>query len=415
VRQSSWRDNSETKRAARRARGVRPAWRVRAWWVAGVLAAWCVASPSPTFAQAAAGGQDEARTEEEAGEGQADPELSPYALSAEQKRRLDQALAVLRAEAMGLDKIDPPEQTEQAISQPTFNRPHPELASWGSQMAIPTLQAMARDFTTGDGKAYRDTYIRWHLIEVVKQARVEDRADTGARLLKLIRQMPGPLVIPRRPEYRHVPEEIYRQWYRLRQKTYIRTGYPPFYESHWGREAIPHHPPSKQTEIEQIVERMEELRPQWRRLRSQENIRFNRRVDRINELVRRYRGELIYELIRTGDPSMLRRVNQEIRRQVRQKQSIAFDLLSYAYLAVFEGVMTRYDRKTLQQFGAELKSTARAAEGYESYGTGAERDWDRPVKRNFADYAFHMVHMMENIGTTPLPGQRGDLETGGQR
>jgi hypothetical protein len=126
---------------------------------------------------------------------------------------LDKAIEQLTAEAKDLDELESPKHP------PVFQRPHPVLAGLGGDMAAAVLDRMSGKFTGND---YRDTYIRWHLVDVVM------RADEGApgslrreaqRVIRLINAMPGPLQLPLMPEWKDEPPEIARQYHALLHQT----------------------------------------------------------------------------------------------------------------------------------------------------------------------------------------------------
>jgi hypothetical protein len=314
---------------------------------------------------------------------------SPAALA---QPALDTAIEKLVAEAAELDELEAPK------NPPVFTRPHPALVGVGGDLAPAVLDRMSGKFT---GNEYRDTYIRWHLMEIIK------RSDEGApgslrreapRIIKLINSMPGPLQLPLLQEWKDEPEEISRQYHALLHQTRVVVGYPPFERVYYGDQAVPHMDPQRRAKVAPILKELERLRPMWKRILDQKAITRNDRVSRVNWIVRQYRGELVYALLLTGDPSVPERAVQAVGRAVQKKDRAAFDILSFMYLAAFNGVLDRYPSDSLRGVGQSLESVARTAEAYALYRDGEFEipKWAPRHERSFADYAFHLVHMLKD-------------------
>ena len=113
----------------------------------------------------------------------------------------------------------------------------------------------------------------------------------------------------------------------------------------------------------------------------------------------------------TGDPDILRLLFREIDLAVNGKQGLAIELMQYIYLGSFDGALNLYDEGVLKEMGAMLKKTAREHEGYTVYAS---------QNRNFADYAFHLVYLLEDGGgglinpkeAKVIPGRRVRLNAG---
>lgn len=304
--------------------------------------------------------------------------------------KITEAVKQLMAEARELDELE-------NIKVPAvFKRPHPALQAWGPEMSVDVLTRMLQPFT---GNEYRDTYIRWHLMHVVKKMAPEDRSEAGRRLVRLVKMMPGPVNAEFKPTHRDEPPDIAAEWHRLWASTHVRVGYKPFERDYWGEASIPHVDAARAAKIREALAKMETLKGKWKRIPFPEAIAFNRRVREINHLIRTYRGEVIYAMLQTGDPSMVKLVTSEIEKQVRARQRIAFDLMAFVYMASFDGVLELYDRQTLINMGNDLHRIGASADEYILYKIG---DKDPPNYmpnriRNFADYVYHMVHMLKEI------------------
>ncbi|MEX0778079.1 MAG: hypothetical protein WD042_20435 [Phycisphaeraceae bacterium] len=292
-------------------------------------------------------------------------------------KEIDAAVKMLTEEAMDLDAAGKPEHPAH------FDRPHPALKAWTPDMAPLVLQRMQGKFTGDD---HRDTYIRWHLLWVLQKAEQQDKRQMGKELVKLAQMLPGPVDVKERPEHRYEPPEIASRYFSLVHSARITVGYPPFQRIVDPPESYQYMTPDQVTRAKANIEEAKKLRDQFKTIVDRDAIAFNRRVRRVNHIVRTYRGELIYLLLQTGDPKIAQLVVSEIDRQVSAKSGVALDLVAYMYLAAFDGVLSYYDAKTLQDLGAKLELTARASEGYLDYGG---------EKRNFADYAFHLILMLQ--------------------
>lgn len=313
----------------------------------------------------------------------ADGGLGTVAQREARRSKLNDALKVLIAEANALDETDNP-------SIPIhWTRPHPMLKTWTDDMAVACLDRMQQPFTRGEGAIYRDTYIRWHLMAVVKLARQKDKQETGPRLMALIKKLPGTLNIKWRQEYYHEPEKVYQKWAGLVNAGNRVTGYKPFERVIGPPESYKLMTPTEAAKVKADLAEAERLSKQFTTRTDQKAIAFNARVRQLSYIIRQYRGELLYSLILTGDPATAKAVMGEIRSKVNENNPVAFDLLAYFYLAAFDGALNLYDQSTLTELSADLKSFAAKNQQYEMYG-GA--------KRSFAQYAFHLIYMLEDGG-----------------
>jgi hypothetical protein len=315
------------------------------------------------------------------------PAITPQQLRKEQAAMLEKALEQLKAEAEALDKF------EDTAPKLIFTRPHPAIAQWGADMAVPCLDRMMAKPLTREAKGsdYRDTYIRWHLMWVVKKASQEERERTGPRLVKLIKALPDGLSAPGKEEYRYEPHDAWNKYVNLVHSGDVVVGYPPFQQVLNAPASYPHLSPEKVAEVKKNLEEAEAMKNSnaFKIITDPNAIKWNARVRELNYLVRQYRGELIYSLLLTGDPEMAKLVMSEIDRQASIKSGTAFDLMAFVYLAAFDGALNLYEQKTLTELSAKLEASARRMEGYMNYSG---------VPRNFADYAFHMIYMLRDGG-----------------
>ncbi len=297
----------------------------------------------------------------------------------EANQKISHAAAELKAEALEVGRYE-----ENIDIQPHFTRPHPALAGIGPESVDDLLDRMLKPFT---GNAYEDTYIRWHLMHIIMQARPEDRRKMGPKLVRLVKQMPGPLDVPFRQWWKHVPEEIGASWRHLFNTLRVVTGYPPYEKRFDPPESFNYMDAETRAWAEERWKKVQELEKQFETVYDHNAIAFNSRVRKVNWIVRQYRGELIYTLFLTGDPEMARLIISAIQEHAPKDNGIALDLLSFWYLAAFDGALDLYEPKLLMELSQKLERIARANDQWYEY---------QHRQRNFADYAFHMVTMLRD-------------------
>jgi len=305
-----------------------------------------------------------------------------------QSGAIDQAVAQLTREAEDLDQLEEPE------NPPEFSRPHPTLKNVDGTEAAAALQAMQGDLT---GNSYRDAYIRWHLIWVAKQAAPDTLRDQRQAITRLLQDLPEAMRIELQPERRYVPPDLWSKYWRLRGQTRVAVGYPPFQEVHYGQSALQYMSEERRKKMQPIVEQMRQLRSKLDVQRNPEGAAFNNRVGRLDWLVRQYRGDLIHTLMLTRDPAVLGQAMTYISRAVTNQDRAAFDLLAFAYLAALDGVLHDYPASARQGMARQLKGLASRLDSYVQYTDGGLSPRDHaPFKyRNVAEYAFHLVNVLE--------------------
>lgn len=299
----------------------------------------------------------------------------------EQATMVQAAIKQLLAEARELDDLKQPKTTA------VFTRPHPSLKGWGPEMANEALSRMLDSFTGND---YRDTYVRWHLMAVVKTASQSDRRNHGDRLVTLIKKaaaMDDLKAQAEQPEYTPEPADVAAKWWALVHPMHVVVGYPPFQQLIGPPASFAHMDAAKRQKSEADWVVAQTLK--WQNVPNPEAIAFNQRVRQMNWVVRQYRGELIYALFFTGDPEMARLITGEIARQANRRSGIALDLMSFLYLAAFDGALNLYPQAVLDEMSKSIEKAAKANEAWISYGG---------QNRNFADYAFHMIYMLRDGG-----------------
>lgn len=326
--------------------------------------------------------QDAARASDEAEAGRATPAVKKHVRESRQAR-IEEALAELIPEAEGLGKF----QGGKVI--PYFKRPHAALGALEPDMANEVAERMLRPFA---GNVYEDTFVRWHLMHVVKSASPADRRHLGPTLVKLVKKMPGPLEISERPEWKWVPLHIGRRWYDIYTSLRVVIGYPPYQDRINPPASFEYMSTAQRIKAEPRWKEALELHKQFETVTEHESIAFNQRIQEVNWIVRQYRGELIYMMFWTGDPKMAELLVSEIGKQARFQNGIALDLVSFWYLAAFDGALEIYEPALLHELSRDLEQIARNHNRWFEY---------KLRQRNLADYSFHLIQMLRDTTITP--------------
>jgi hypothetical protein len=296
------------------------------------------------------------------------------------REKLQAGLDKLKLEAEQLDDLNEPKPA------PRFTRPHPAVARWGQDMVIPALVAMTEDLT---GQKQRDIYIHWHLMWVVSGKSADDDRQAITQVIeRVFREVPGDIVVPYQTEWTAEPRPLYDEWYRIyHNELRIVVGYPPFQKYINPPESLEYMEPGRRAIAEKFWQRAQALQKRFTIVRIDKAYKFNDRVAELNYLIRLYRGELVYELVRSGDPKMLNLIMDAIDRQARARTNGAFDMLNYLYIAANDGHLRQYDIDDLQAFARRLEAAAKATEKF----------WVPQVhtQRNFAQYAYHMIETLK--------------------
>lgn len=328
--------------------------------------------------------------------------------AAAETNTLDAAVRRLIAEAHDLTLLDKPVEHPAA-----FTRPHPALKSLDAASALPALIAMTGKLTD---KPALDNYVRWHLLEVYKKAPPASRRDKGMILLELYNSVtdPEPLNVATKVEYIYTPEELWRR-YRPPSRPgpahvgapAVVTGYPPFQRVLTGSAALAQMSPeqvaayhlavakaARDWERNKAAAEAAAIFARLTRVDYPENVAFNKRLHEANarlsqlsHITRSLRLELIYEMLKTGDPKMLNMVGDAIARRLEKGDHFGFELMAFVYLAGYDGVLQLYSARDLRNFSNGMESIARRFEGYRSYSG---------ITRDFADYAFTLIVALRN-------------------
>ena len=304
-------------------------------------------------------------------------------LPPEVRQAIDKAVKALVADAKAITDLE--------SDEPCFTRPHPAVKGWRPDMALPAAIRMRDKFT---GNVNRDTFIRWHLMWVVSKAEESDRKQITQLTAQLVNSLPGDRRLPFKRTYRNEPADAYQKWAALYGQVRLIVGYPPFQSYVGPPESLELMSKGRRKEAEKVWKECQKLEGTWERIDYPEARAHNERVGRANHIMREYQGELIGHLLRSGDPRMLKRVMRLIDKHAREESIIGFDLLTYLYLAAFDGDLQQYDPKALRDAGLALEKTAKATKG----------DWVPfgHTQRNFADYAFHMTRILKEGDTSEM-------------
>ncbi len=314
---------------------------------------------------------------------------------------LESAVKQLTAEAIDVGKY------KDARISPHFERPHPALGGFGPEVALDVLDRMLEPFA---GNVYEDTYVRWHLMHVVKLASESDRRQMGSRLVQLVKQMPETLGISQRSEFRREPEDIAAEFTKIRNSLRVVIGYPPYQKQIDPPDSFDQMSAKRRVEAEVLWKKALKLRERYEVITDHDAVAFNGRIREVNWIVRQYRGELIYALFFTGDPEMVELIISTISAHASRRSVIAFDLMSFGYLAVFDGALDLYEPSFLKKMSNNLKRAAAANDGWNRH---------KGRHRNFADFAFHIISLLQDGGgftqqrNTTAPPQDTDTDSQG--
>lgn len=305
-----------------------------------------------------------------------DPEWA--AVPVDRKRAIEAAIELIKADAGRL-----PDYKVEG-KPPHLTRPHPAVSGWTGDMAGDILKRMSRRLTGND---YQDTFIRWHLMWVIREKSLDHLEGQGRALVKLVDAMPPPVALEERPQWYHDPEEVWQRYWSLYNSARAVIGIPPYEKRYDPPESFKYMEGERLEAAQTAYAQALDLQDQFKTITDYDAIAYNKRIRFVNWVVRQYRGELIYALMWTGDPQMAQFIMRAIDRHARRGTGLALDLLNFLYQASFDGALERYDQQTRNDMSRRLEQTARATESWQSYG-GQER--------NFADYAFHMTHMLRD-------------------
>lgn len=312
-------------------------------------------------------------------------------LAQSDQQLINQAIEQLKTEASNLDEL------KDKTNAPTWRRPHPAVRKIPDSAADKVIRAMAGQLAAN---AYEETYIRWHLMDVLSRASDKELEGQSESFTRLIQQIPDAISLKPRKEYRDEPADIAREWWRLHGQTHLVKGYPPFERHYWGEKALREATGAEKKRLAPLVAKMKELRPKWKRTRDPEAIAFNNRLEWLNIAMREYRGELVYSMMRTGDPRMLSLIVDSTITHAKKQNAAAFDLLNYMYYAYVDGHLHKFPLRERGPAADQLTRAGKALDEFRVY-EGNSTYGNRPFERNFADYVFHIAMLLRDIDDFP--------------
>lgn len=308
-------------------------------------------------------------------------QAAPSGFTPEQREKITKAVTQLVAEANQLDQIEEPKV------KPVFDRPHPLLKSLGSDDMGLVVARTAGALTKND---YRDAYVRWHLMWVLKKATQEQRAEHGPVLLKVLEDIPGPLRVERQRTYERKNPELYAEWAKIYYGDLrVMTGYPPHEKPVYPPQSIALFPDSQKRRAEQLWVYAQRLEANGAKETETfpKAIAFNRRIDEVNTIARTYQGELVYFLVTSRDFNIVKAVVRQMDKHARQGSLVSIDMMNYMYQAAFDGYFDGFSPAELKELAGALEKTARATEN-----VWVNQGW---ATRNFAHYSYHMIKSFE--------------------
>jgi len=356
---------------------------------------------------------------------QSSADLESFTATGDVDQELARVKSRLIAEAMALglreEEADGGEGRRSAAEkyevEPLFERPHPWVKQLGPDHVLPMLKLIASGNLTGD--EYRDLYVKWHFIWLLRKAHEEDREATARILLEVLKTSPDDIDIKRRREEWDEPEENARKVQQAVQKAkngmleptafnrgIVKTGVPPFRKTVFPPKSLELMKPAQRKAYEKYTTQREELarirreakqKYPFKEMTDPSAIRFNRLLDRMSGVLRTFRGDVVYGVLVSGyEPALTVAVNA-IERHAQAKRLIAFDLSVYFYKALFSGELARYDDAALQRAGAQLQRIAQQTDQWTVYERKRiGRNQFTKVNANFGDFIFHLVLSLQN-------------------
>lgn len=179
--------------------------------------------------------------------------------------------------------------------------------------------------------------------------------------------------------------------------------YPPFQRVIRGPQAFEKLSQAAQAQYRKNWDMAAKIQPRLKQRTDERAVNINKRIDarnsrvrHLNLIIRQLRGQVLYLLVQTGDPTVLELIGKSIERYIRARSHAAFDMMAYLYRAMSEGYLAQYDMSILEAFGDRLRVIARANQRYVNYSG---------VTRNFGDYAFHLIETLKEPARLKPPRQ----------
>ncbi|MFW6336359.1 MAG: DUF4159 domain-containing protein, partial [Phycisphaeraceae bacterium] len=292
------------------------------------------------------------------------------------------------------------------------SRPHDAIAPLSAEMGLVVLQEMTQDFT---GDSHADSYVRYHLMPIVDRMINEhfrrvvfgDKQGeklpefVAGQLERLIREAPLRGKSGMSVERVREPADLWEEYNKLRGRTRITVGTPPFERTVHGKDALKVATGSKKQEIRDAMDRMAEIRPKLKQEEDTLARKYNNRVGDFNEANRRYLGDLLGALVASGSDEAFSLFASTMDRLLSDSnQLIAYDLLDVFYAAVFKGHLRLYSDRQLDQFQRRLEQLSSKYSQYRDVYRGDNKirfnlQGRRDLRRSFYDASFHLRRLLE--------------------
>src|SRR5688500_12880333 len=152
-------------------------------------------------------------------------------------------------------------------------RPHRVIAPISPKLAQQALRAMSGKLT---GQPYRDAFIRYHLMDVVNRALLEEGTEPFIKpLLQLATNIPDDPKIELKPWWVFDPQEIGQRHWNLVHSGDMWIGFPPFQRLIGAPESFKYMNPAQRAQVEKNLAEAKTLEGKFKVVHSVENATAN--------------------------------------------------------------------------------------------------------------------------------------------
>jgi len=282
--------------------------------------------------------------------GAAHGQTKPIAIPPTGALTADQLIAALTAES------------EKMLSPATkfvARRPHVLVTRLAPDQTGAILEKIATPLT---GDPARDTFIRYHLLDVV----IKHVAAKGGLPYRSFNQMYGvlPPAIAYTPQasQRWDPPEIGAKYHQLVGSCAVTTGFPPFQKKIGPPESFEYMDAERRRKCEVMWAEAQTLAGKFKTVTDPEAEANNSRMRWILWMHRQVRGEALSGMLASNDAAALDSVIAIIVQQLRADREAAADSIAFLNAAYFDGWLGQYDDAKLKVAAGRLKTAVVTAD-----------------------------------------------------
>ncbi len=275
-------------------------------------------------------------------------------------------------------------------------RPHSLLAQLEPDSAAKVAARLSQPFTDDP---IRDTYIRFHLLNVILQDK--GKPLPGGPFQKFHDSLPPDTGFEAREHTTYEPPELARKYRQLIEECRVTTGFPPFQKRIGPPESFEYMDDANRKVAEAKWAQAQELRKSFKGIVDREAQQWNERIGWTPWMLRQIRGDAIYCMVRSGEPRMLEAAIGYVARNMTTDRQQASDYLSFLNAAYFDGWLAEYDKSALKTAATTLKRVVVA-------GDSAPKERGAR-KSSLSERAFTIITAMET-GHVPAHPAAEDME-----